>query len=416
MKPKGTREYVKSKGEYVLLPVYVKRVAKIAAKKLIKNKNGKKKIRGGEPLSLQVIDINKNTVLDLCKIHHKNAELVLLFEENVEGYIELENNLVAIKIQVKNEDKSLDKEDKIIIKVKYKTDFELNLMSNYRVKGSPYEGTTYYKRDNNGNIEKIYSEEIKCETEGRAVYYYHIFTLKIGETIYSEKNICNLRVEDIQQRIEFDSDGKFRPQIPMYNHNTSLSLEELIFDTTFDTTKFNINCVENILLDYTIYQNLRKLYIYLNNEYREVEVSRELYIKNLNALKKYRTKNNNSTYPVTHTRITSFTNPFKYSRGVNADLVMRTHSSTNSNAVDVNPDDLSININEAYLESRKKNSIFPNLKKSVSRIFTGRNTGRRIDTQVPSLFNRKDGGTRKSSPLKKNKGKKIINKHMFPNI
>jgi hypothetical protein len=47
MKPKGTREYVKSKGEYVLLSVYAKRVAKIAAKKLVKNKNGKKKLRGG---------------------------------------------------------------------------------------------------------------------------------------------------------------------------------------------------------------------------------------------------------------------------------------------------------------------------------------------------------------------------------
>jgi len=47
MKPKGTREYVKSKGEFVLLSVYAKRVAKIAAKKLVKNKNGKKKLRGG---------------------------------------------------------------------------------------------------------------------------------------------------------------------------------------------------------------------------------------------------------------------------------------------------------------------------------------------------------------------------------
>jgi len=48
MKPKGTREYVKSKGEFVLLSVYAKRVAKIAAKKLVKNKNGKKKLRGRE--------------------------------------------------------------------------------------------------------------------------------------------------------------------------------------------------------------------------------------------------------------------------------------------------------------------------------------------------------------------------------
>jgi dipeptide/tripeptide permease len=32
MKPKGTREYVKSKGDFVLLSVYIKRVAKIAEK------------------------------------------------------------------------------------------------------------------------------------------------------------------------------------------------------------------------------------------------------------------------------------------------------------------------------------------------------------------------------------------------
>jgi len=48
MKPKGTREYVKSKGEYVLLSVYAKRVEKMAAEKLVKNKNGKNKLRGSE--------------------------------------------------------------------------------------------------------------------------------------------------------------------------------------------------------------------------------------------------------------------------------------------------------------------------------------------------------------------------------
>ena len=57
MKPKGKREYVKSKGEYVLLSVYAKRVEKMAAKKLVKNKNGKKKLRGGEP---HYISINYN--------------------------------------------------------------------------------------------------------------------------------------------------------------------------------------------------------------------------------------------------------------------------------------------------------------------------------------------------------------------
>ena len=99
MKPKGTREYVKSKGEYVLLPVYVKRVAKIAAKKLIKNKNGKKKLRGGEHksktvksktvLSLQVRDVNDKDkkVLDLCEITDSKTELVLLSEEKIERWL-----------------------------------------------------------------------------------------------------------------------------------------------------------------------------------------------------------------------------------------------------------------------------------------------------------------------------------------
>jgi hypothetical protein len=95
MKPKGTREYVKSKGENVLLPVYVKRVAKIAAKKLIKNKNGKKKLRGGEHKSktvksktvksLQVRDVNDKKVLDLCEITDLNTELVLLSKEFIDN-------------------------------------------------------------------------------------------------------------------------------------------------------------------------------------------------------------------------------------------------------------------------------------------------------------------------------------------
>ena len=41
-------------------------------------------------------------------------------------------------------------------------------------------------------------------------------------------------------------------------------------------------------------------------------------------------------------------------RGVTADLVKTRRSS--SNAVEVNPDDLSININKAYVESHKKKS------------------------------------------------------------
>ena len=411
MKPKGTREYVKSKGEYVLLPVYVKRVAKIAAKKLIKNKNkngknGKKKIRGGEneSLSLQVINVNNNKVLDLCIRHYLNAELVLLSKENVVGY-ELENNLVNIKILVKNEDKYLDKDKILIIKAKNKTDVEFNSMSNcnYRVKGSPYEGTTYYKRDNKGKIEKIYSEKINCETKYGVVYYYHIFNLKIDETIYSEKKICNLHIPDIQQPIKFNSDGNFIHQIPRYNYNTSPSIDQTFDTTIFNIeTKFNIDCVENILSDYEklLLSGYGKLYIYLNDEYIEVEVPHNLLIENFNALEKYKKKNNNSKYPVTHTRITSFKTPKSQSNRVTADLVNARRSS--SNAVEVNPDDLLINRNKAYEESHKK-SFFSKLTDALSKRITRRITGR-ITHPGPSLYDGRSGGSRRSlSTLKKNK-------------
>lgn len=42
MKPKGTREYVKSKGEMVLLTSYLKKVEKVAAKKAMASKLAKK--------------------------------------------------------------------------------------------------------------------------------------------------------------------------------------------------------------------------------------------------------------------------------------------------------------------------------------------------------------------------------------
>ena len=42
MKPKGTREYVKSKGEMVLLSAYIKKAEKIAAKKALASKIAKK--------------------------------------------------------------------------------------------------------------------------------------------------------------------------------------------------------------------------------------------------------------------------------------------------------------------------------------------------------------------------------------
>ena len=52
-------------------------------------------------------------------------------------------------------------------------------------------------------------------------------------------------------------------------------------------------------------------------------------------------------------------------RGVTADLVKTRRSS--SNAVEVNPDDLSININKAYVESHKKKSTLSKFIKAISR-------------------------------------------------
>ena len=50
MKPKGTREYVKSKGEMVLLSAYIKKAEKIAAKKALASKMAKKSKASRSPM------------------------------------------------------------------------------------------------------------------------------------------------------------------------------------------------------------------------------------------------------------------------------------------------------------------------------------------------------------------------------
>jgi hypothetical protein len=50
MKPKGTREYVKSKGEMVLLSAYIKKAEKIAAKKALASKMAKKSKASKSPM------------------------------------------------------------------------------------------------------------------------------------------------------------------------------------------------------------------------------------------------------------------------------------------------------------------------------------------------------------------------------
>ena len=401
MKPKGTREYVKSKGEYVLLPVYVKRVAKIAAKKLIKNKNGKKKLRGGEHktktktvLSLQVMDVNNKKVLDLCEITDSKTELVLLSEEKIDQTIELENNLVDILIRVKDEDIYLDeKEDVIIINVR--SDKKNKECIKIYPKGYWHsaqcrtdKGTNYYKRDNDGKIEKIYSTEIEEVFKydgnvggwgGPHRYYCHIFKLKKGETIYSEKDRCDLQTKDVNGSITFNIDG-----------------------------------VKKILFDYK--PPFEKLYIYDSTGYKEIDVPNYLQDRNLPYLARDNVRDNvASKNPFTHTRMV-FKTPKSHSNRVTADIVdnpqesnksmiskfvdkvktMRTYSSTPTHATN-DPYEKHYDINRAFQNSLKQKSTVSKFIKAFSRKTTP--TGH----QGPSLYDGRRGGSRKSSSLKKNK-------------
>jgi hypothetical protein len=390
MKPKGTREYVKSKGEYVLLPVYVKRVAKIAAKKLIKNKNGKKKLRGGEHktktktvLSLQVMDVNNKKVLDLCEITDLNTELVLLSKENVDDSLELENNLVDILIRVKDEDIYLD-ENTDVIKINVRSDKKnkeyIKIFPEryyHSAECRTDEGTNYYKRDNDGKIEKIYSTEIEVVFKyngnkggwgGPHRYYCHIFKLKKGETIYSEKDRCKLQSKD---------------------DNGSI--------------KFNIEGVKNILFNYK--PLFEKLYIYDSGGYKEIDVPEYLQSKNIRQLANH---DKDSKNPVTHTRIALQT-PNSHSNRVTADIVgdnnrQKSKKSMISNFVDMvtqttrklptyatnDPFKDHYSIKDAYENSLQKKSISSRFKNAFSR----------KTTQGPSLYGR-SGGSIKSLSLKK---------------
>ena len=374
MKPKGTREYVKSKGEYVLLPVYVKRVAKIAAKKLIKNKNGKKKLRGGENktktktvLSLQVMDVNNKKVLDLCEITDSKTELVLLSEEKIDHTLDLENNLVDIQIRVKDEDIYLDKnEDVIIINVRSdkenKECIKIFPKSYYhRAQCRTDEGTNYYKRDNDGKIEKIYSTEIEEVFKykgniggwgGPHRYYCHIFKLKKGETIYSEKDRCKLK--GVNGSIEFNKKG-----------------------------------VKEILDDYIIIKPFKKLYIYDSTGYKEIDVPNYLQDRNLHYLAK---DNKDSENPVTHTRMAILTHSHHPNR-VTADIVdnpQKSKKSMISKIVGIvdkvklttrpgptyatnDPYEKHYKLKDAFQNLHKTKSTFSKIRDALSRKNTGHN-------------------------------------------
>jgi hypothetical protein len=347
MKPKGTRNYVKSKGEYVLLPVYLKRVAKIAAKKLIKNKNGKNKIRGGEheSLSLQVIDVNDNNkVFDLCKKTDLNTELVLLSEEKiVRMYVD---GKLCIAVKIKDKD------------VKDVTD---------EIERMPANVTKYYyKKNEKSKLEEIDTTEVTIDYKleyragiSKKIYYYIYKEFRSNETIYSEKDRCKLQSKD---------------------DNGSI--------------KFNIEGVKKILFDYK--PPFEKLYIYDSSGYKEIDVPNPLQARNIRQLAKY---NENSKNPVTHTRIAFQTPPNSHSNRVTADIVdnndnrQKSKQSMISKIVDIvkqtkrtsptyatdDPFNDFYSIKRAYEKSLQKKSISSRVKNAFSR----------KTTQGPSLLSLK---------------------------
>jgi hypothetical protein len=318
MKPKGTREYVKSKGEYVLLPVYVKRVAKIAAKKLIKNKNGKKKLRGGEykTLSLHVRDVNDYTVLDLCEITDSKTELVLLSEEKIERLRVNGKLCIAVKIK--------DKDVNDVLSARNVTKY-------------------YYKKNEKSKLEEIDTTEVTIDYKqeysagiSKKIYYYIYKEFRSNETIYSEKDRCKLQSNNDNGSIKFNKEG-----------------------------------VKKILFDYK--PPFEKLYIYDSTGYKEIDVPNYLQRRNLPYLAR---DNVDSVNPFTHTRMV-FPTPSHYSNRVAKDIVdnpkksnksiisqfvdkvktMRIGSTTPTHATN-DPFNKHYEINSAYVKSRGKNSTF----------------------------------------------------------
>jgi hypothetical protein len=387
MKQKGTREYVKSKGEYVLLPVYVKRVAKIAAKKIVKIKNGKKKLRGGDSqLSLKVrvthrgnmLVADSSHILDLCTIHKSDTELVLLSEEKnmlnanypLQAYYHDKNwspggkNVTIVKINDK--DISLHHElDQIMITVRSPNNENIisntNYNQNFLINKVSSNGTAYYKRYQTGKIEEIYSTKFdyirEYETGGISKkIYYHIFELGEGEQIYSEKDRCKLQLN----------------------------------------SGFNIEGVKKILFD-DYKPPFEKLYIYDSDGYKEIDVPNPLQARNIRQLANH---DKDSKNPVTHTRI-AFQTPNSHSNRVTADIVgddnrQKSKQSMISKIVDIvkqtkrtsptyatdDPFNDHYSIKRAYENSLRKKSISSRVLSNVTNPFS-RNT-----TQGPSLYGR----------------------------
>jgi hypothetical protein len=98
MKANGRREYVKSKGKFVLLSAHLKKVANIVAKKLLKSKKTKK-IRGGN-------NENASSSRNIIIIKHPDGKIE-------KGGEELFDNLTE------GDEITVQRKDRTVIKAKY---------------------------------------------------------------------------------------------------------------------------------------------------------------------------------------------------------------------------------------------------------------------------------------------------------
>jgi hypothetical protein len=172
MKPKGTREYVKSKGDFVLLSVYIKRVAKIAEKKLVKIKNGKKKLRGGEgELSLPRAPCERENTgsINLYSGEYYDSKLIII--KKIKKIIEQRDGGICI-IQ---RDGGRKKHYKIDEKG------EINLIIDPKEKRVPKQGTYLFY-----DYDKGYDYYIDCDVFNKDL-------VEKDDIIYRELNECDIK-------------------------------------------------------------------------------------------------------------------------------------------------------------------------------------------------------------------------------
>ena len=128
MKANGRREYVKSKGKFVLLSAHLKKVANIVAKKLLKSKKTKK-IRGGN-------NNNTSSSKNIIIITHPNGK-------TEKGGEELFDNLTeGDEITVQRKDGTVIKakyiNTKVVVDKKLGKDGFVHVLENASIKGKGY--------------------------------------------------------------------------------------------------------------------------------------------------------------------------------------------------------------------------------------------------------------------------------------